>query len=113
MHVLPYQNEPHNSITSAQSSPLRNFPMNILSVLAHPEPASFNGALKDVTVREFERMGHKVVVSGVYGMGWQPALGAADFEGERANAGYLDLSECNKAIASAARRRRSRGAAAG
>jgi NAD(P)H dehydrogenase (quinone) len=66
--------------------------MNCLIVYAHPEPASFNGALKDVAVRELERMGHSVVVSDLYRMGWNPALGPADFEGGRANADYLDLS---------------------
>lgn len=66
--------------------------MNILIVFAHPEPASFNAALKNVSVREFERMGHSVVVSDLYRMGWNPALGPADFEGERADADYLDLS---------------------
>ena len=66
--------------------------MNILIVFAHPEPASFNAALKDVSVRELERMGHNVVVSDLYRMGWNPALGPSDFEGERADADYLDLS---------------------
>ncbi|MCA0239237.1 MAG: NAD(P)H-dependent oxidoreductase [Proteobacteria bacterium] len=66
--------------------------MNILIVFAHPEPASFNGALQGVAVRELERLGHTVVVSDLYRMGWNAALGAGDFEGERANAGYLDLS---------------------
>jgi NAD(P)H dehydrogenase (quinone) len=67
--------------------------MNILIVYAHPEPASFNGALKNVAVREFERMGHTVVVSDLYRMEWQAALGADDFGGERANPDYLDLSK--------------------
>jgi NAD(P)H dehydrogenase (quinone) len=66
--------------------------MNILIVIAHPEPASFSGALKDVAVRELEQMGHQVVVSDLYRMGWNPALGPGDFEGERANQDYLDLS---------------------
>jgi NAD(P)H dehydrogenase (quinone) len=66
--------------------------MNCLIVYAHPEPASFNGALKDVAIRELERLGHTVVVSDLYRMGWNPVLGPADFDGERANADYLDLS---------------------
>ncbi len=67
--------------------------MNCLIVYAHPEPASFNGALKDAAVRELERMGHSVVVSDLYRMGWNPALGPGDFEGGRANADCLDLSK--------------------
>ncbi|MGJ7530067.1 NAD(P)H-dependent oxidoreductase [Variovorax sp. GB1P17] len=66
--------------------------MNCLIVYAHPEPASFNGALKDVAIRELERMGHTVVVSDLYRMGWNPALGPADFDGERVDPDYLDLS---------------------
>lgn len=65
--------------------------MNCLIVYAHPEPASFNGAMKSVAVQELERRGHTVVVSDLYSMGWNPALGPADF-GDRADAGYLDLS---------------------
>ncbi len=66
--------------------------MNCLIVFAHPEPVSFNGALKDLAVRELERQGHTVVVTDLYRMGWNPALGPEDFHGERANADYLDLS---------------------
>jgi NAD(P)H dehydrogenase (quinone) len=61
-------------------------------VYAHPEPASFNGALKTTAVGEFERMGHTVVVSDLYQMGWQAALGPDDFDAERADPSYLDLS---------------------
>jgi NAD(P)H dehydrogenase (quinone) len=66
--------------------------MNCLIVFAHPEPASFSGALKDVAVRELERQGHAVVVSDLYRMGWSAALGLGDFVGDRADARYLDLS---------------------
>ena len=66
--------------------------MNCLIVFAHPEPSSFNAALKDRAVRELEGMGHTVIVSDLYRMGWNAALGPADFEGGRANADYLDLS---------------------
>ena len=66
--------------------------MNILIVFAHPEPASFNGALKDTAVATLERLGHEVAVSDLYRMGWSPALGPGDFDGERADTDYLDLS---------------------
>ena len=36
-------------------------------------------------------MGHTVVVSDLYSMGWDPVLGPADFD-DRANGEYLDLS---------------------
>lgn len=66
--------------------------MNCLIVYAHPEPASFNGAMKSVAVQELERMGHIVVVTDLYSMGWNPALGPADFE-DRADPNYLNLSK--------------------
>jgi NAD(P)H dehydrogenase (quinone) len=75
-------------------APLRTIEaMNILIVFAHPEPASFNGALKNVAVDTLVRLGHEVVVSDLYRMGWNAALGPGDFEGERANPDYLDLSK--------------------
>jgi NAD(P)H dehydrogenase (quinone) len=66
--------------------------MNCLIVFAHPEPASFSAALKDVAISELQRLGHTVAVSDLYSLGWNPALGPGDFEGERANPAYLDLS---------------------
>jgi NAD(P)H dehydrogenase (quinone) len=66
--------------------------MKTLIVFAHPEPASFSGALKDVAVSTLTHLGHEVVVSDLYRMGWNPALGPDDFDGERTNAQYLDLS---------------------
>lgn len=66
--------------------------MNILIVFAHPEPESFSGALKDVAIDTLKQQGHEVVVSDLYRMGWNPALGPGDFPEGRANADYLDLS---------------------
>ncbi|MET3918712.1 NAD(P)H dehydrogenase (quinone) [Variovorax sp. OAS795] len=66
--------------------------MNILIVFAHPEAASFSGALKDVAIETLQRQGHEVAVSDLYRMGWNPALGPDDFMGERKNPDYLDLS---------------------
>jgi NAD(P)H dehydrogenase (quinone) len=37
--------------------------MKTLIVLAHPEPRSFNGALKDVAVETLRELGHQVQVS--------------------------------------------------
>lgn len=66
--------------------------MNVLIVLAHPEPYSFTAALKNTAVAALEKAGHTVVVSDLYAMGWQAALSAADFVGEHADRNYLDLS---------------------
>lgn len=65
--------------------------MNALVVFAHPEPASFSAALKDVAVTTLRSLGHEVVVSDLYRMGWFAVLGNGDFEA-RENPEYLDLS---------------------
>ncbi|MDR5880702.1 NAD(P)H-dependent oxidoreductase [Caballeronia sp. LZ032] len=65
--------------------------MNVLIVYAHPEPRSFNGALKDAAAHTLASAGHEVQFSDLYAMRWSPALGESDFAGGRADAGYLDL----------------------
>lgn len=46
--------------------------MRALIVFCHPEPRSFNGALKDVAVETLERQGHRVEVSDLYAEGFDP-----------------------------------------
>lgn len=53
--------------------------MNILLVLAHPEPASLNGALHRFMRERLRDTGHSVQVSDLYAMRWKPALDADDF----------------------------------
>ncbi|MBY0402996.1 MAG: NAD(P)H-dependent oxidoreductase, partial [Cyanobacteria bacterium] len=53
--------------------------MNILIVYAHPEPKSFNGALKDLAVQVFTEQGHYVEVSDLYAQGFNPVGGHHDF----------------------------------
>ena len=67
--------------------------MRILIVHAHPEPKSFNGALKDIAVSTLEARGHEVIVSDLYQMGWRADLSADDFTGERLDDEFLDLSK--------------------
>ena len=66
--------------------------MNVLVVFAHPEPASFSAALKEEAVAALAQAGHAVIVSDLYAMGWNPALGPEEFAHDRANAQFLDLS---------------------
>lgn len=49
--------------------------MHALIVLAHPEPRSFNAALKDVAVETLGKAGHTVEVSDLYGEGFDPVEG--------------------------------------
>ncbi|MFK0021182.1 NAD(P)H-dependent oxidoreductase [Streptomyces sp. NPDC090798] len=67
--------------------------MNVLIVFAHPEPHSFNGALKDRAVQVLEQAGHEVVVSDLYRLGWKAAVDADDFPGTRLDPGFLDVSK--------------------
>lgn len=64
--------------------------MNVLLVFAHPERASFCGALLDTAVATLSDAGHEVVVSDLYRDGFAAAAGAADFSA-RANADYLNV----------------------
>lgn len=49
--------------------------MRALIVLAHPEPTSFNGAMKDVAAATLTGLGHGVEVSDLYAMGFDPVEG--------------------------------------
>lgn len=62
--------------------------MNVLIVHAHPEPASFCAAMKDLAAATLSEAGHQVRVSDLYAMGWNPVASAADFQARR-DADYL------------------------
>lgn len=64
--------------------------MNVLIVFAHPEPKSFNGAMKELAVDTLIGAGHEVVVSDLYADGFAAAAGPADVT-ERANPERFDL----------------------
>ena len=66
--------------------------MRTLIVLAHPEPRSFNVALKDKAVETLLELGHQVQVSDLYAMNWKAELGIGDFTDDRADPADLDLS---------------------
>ncbi|MEN5074885.1 NAD(P)H-dependent oxidoreductase [Isoptericola cucumis] len=53
--------------------------MKVLWVLAHPEPRSLTGRLRDDGVQALRAGGHEVVESDLYAMGWNPVVTAADF----------------------------------
>lgn len=66
--------------------------MQVLIVYAHPEPESFNGAMKDLAVETLQAAGHEVAVSDLYAMGFNPVTGPADFRGERADPAFLSIA---------------------
>ncbi len=53
--------------------------MHTLVVHCHPEPRSFNAALKDVAAETLQRLGHTVEVSDLYAEGFDPAEGPAHY----------------------------------
>lgn len=64
--------------------------MHALIVYAHPEPQSFNAALKDRAVETLTREGWRVEVSDLYEQGFKATADAdADDFAERADPGYL------------------------
>ena len=65
--------------------------MNILIVYAHPEPKSFNGAMKDLALETLTRAGHEVVVSDLYARGFNPVAGPGDISGERNDPEFFSL----------------------
>jgi NAD(P)H dehydrogenase (quinone) len=53
--------------------------MRVLIAYAHPEPTSFNAAMKDLAVATLSGAGHSVTVSDLYAQGFNPVAGAHDF----------------------------------
>jgi NAD(P)H dehydrogenase (quinone) len=53
--------------------------MNVLIVYAHHEPSSFTSAMKNLATEVLSRQGHSVVVSDLYGQGFNPGAQKWDF----------------------------------
>ena len=62
--------------------------MKVFIVSAHPEPKSFNTALRGLSVRVLKDLGHDLRVSDLYDMAFNPVASAADFT-ERREPDYL------------------------
>jgi NAD(P)H dehydrogenase (quinone) len=69
--------------------------MNVLVVLAHPEPHSFNGALRDTAVISLEAAGHRIEQSDLYAMRWQPVLGPVEF-GDAAPPAFFNAQQAQR-----------------
>jgi len=66
--------------------------MNVLIVYAHPEPTSFNGAMRDLAVETLSAQGHSVEVSDLYAMGWNAVAGPGDIDGPRSETSRFSLA---------------------
>jgi NAD(P)H dehydrogenase (quinone) len=64
--------------------------MKILIVYAHPEPKSFNNALKDRAIQVFKEASHDVIVSDLYQMRFKCIIDEQDFTA-RANPEVLQI----------------------
>ena len=64
--------------------------MKVLLVYAHPEAKSFNGSMRDLAVETLADAGHEVVVSDLYGLGFNAVAGPADVV-TRKNEGVFNL----------------------
>jgi NAD(P)H dehydrogenase (quinone) len=53
--------------------------VHVLIVYAHPEPKSFNGAMRDLAVSVLGELGHTVEVSDLYAMNFRAGAGRGDF----------------------------------
>lgn len=73
--------------------------MQVLWVLAHPDPRSLNGALRYEGVRVLREQGHQVRESDLYAMGWDPVVDHDDFAHDASE--RLDvLAESERALRS-------------
>lgn len=54
--------------------------MNILIVLAHPRPGSFNHAIADTARTSLEALGHHVILRDLYAEGFDPLFSASELE---------------------------------
>ncbi|WP_119165202.1 NAD(P)H-dependent oxidoreductase [Algihabitans albus] len=65
--------------------------MRVHLVHAHPEPASFVAAMRDVIQEQLRVRGDQVTVSDLYAQGFNPVLLASDF-GARRSSGHLNYA---------------------
>ena len=78
----------HENDTNMASVCEREVIMNVFIVKAHPEPASFSGAMAETAVETLTTAGHTVVVSDLYEMAFNPVSGRHNFTSVR-DAGYF------------------------
>jgi len=67
--------------------------MHVLIVHAHPEPASFNAALKDVAADTLRQLGHTVAVSDLYAQRFDPVERGEHYRGRADPERFAALAE--------------------
>ncbi|RDI96621.1 flavodoxin family protein [Meiothermus sp. QL-1] len=56
--------------------------MNALIVYAHPNPHSFNAAMRDMALRALSQAGHSVLLSDLYAQRFNPVLSQEELQGQ-------------------------------
>ncbi len=59
--------------------------MNVLIVYAHPNPHSFNAAMRDTAIRTLSQAGHSILLSDLYAMRFNPVLSAEELRGDQSS----------------------------
>jgi NAD(P)H dehydrogenase (quinone) len=72
--------------------------MNVLIVLAHPEPKSLNASLKDFAISVLTQQGHTVQVSDLYQMQWKAVADEHDFLALQKHARFSYIRESKQAF---------------
>ena len=72
--------------------------MHVLIVHCHPEPRSFNAALKDIAVDTLEGLGHRVDVADLYAEGFDPVEHPRHFSPRRDGDYFAPLDEQRHAV---------------
>lgn len=56
--------------------------MNVLIIYAHPNPESFNAAMRETAIGALSRSGHSILLSDLYTMHFNPVLGKSELQGQ-------------------------------
>lgn len=74
--------------------------MNILVILAHPTPGSFNHAIADTVIRALHKIGHPTVMHDLYAEGFDPILPTGEIPREGSVASEIE-EHCAQLVAAA------------
>ncbi len=76
--------------------------MHVLIVFCHPEPNSFNGALRDVAIETLTNQGHSIEISDLYAEAFNPVEGPIHFRDRADPDMFFPLTEQRHAFESGA-----------
>lgn len=89
-------------LTGVDEKAFQEMVMHVLLVYAHPEPVSFNGALRDISAAVLEGLGRTVEVADLYREQFDPVEGPVHYTA-RANPDYFETLTEQRAAATEGR----------